>query len=151
MWLFNFPHTTCWRKWSFLHYIIFLPLLKIDWCVWVHFQTRYSFPLIHISGLTMQETWETWVNPWVGKILWSKKWQPAPVFVPGQFHGQRSLADYSPWGCKESDMIEQLNNNKYLILEGILENASKGVKNEADKGRLKGKGAGVFIHPSYQY
>ena len=99
----------------------------------------------------MQETWETWVNPWVGKILWSKKWQPAPVFVPGQFHGQRSLADYSPWGCKESDMIEQLNNNKYLILEGILENASKGVKNEADKGRLKGKGAGVFIHPSYQY
>ena len=48
-------------------------------------------------------------------------------------------------------MIEQRNNNKYLILKGILENASKGVKNEADKGRLKGKGAGVFIHPSYQY
>ena len=48
-------------------------------------------------------------------------------------------------------MTDQLNNNKNLILEGILENASKGVKNEADKGRLKGKGAGVFIHPSYQY
>ena len=50
--------------------------------------------------------------------------------------------DYSPWGCKESDMIEQLNNNKNLILEGILENSSKGVKNEADRGRLKGKGLG---------
>ena len=29
-----------------------------------------------------------------------------PVFLPGEFHGQRSLADYSPWGCKDSDMTE---------------------------------------------
>ena len=41
--------------------------------------------------------------PWVRKILWSRKWQPNPVFLPGKFHGQRSMADYSPWGCKESD------------------------------------------------
>ena len=33
-------------------------------------------------------------NSWVGKILWSKKWQPVPVFLPGKFHGQRSLAGY---------------------------------------------------------
>ena len=31
-----------------------------------------------------------------------------PVFLPGEFHGQRSLASYSPWGCKELDMTEQL-------------------------------------------
>ena len=31
-----------------------------------------------------------------------------PVFLPGEFHGQRSLASYSLWGCKESDMTEQL-------------------------------------------
>ena len=31
---------------------------------------------------------------------------PAPVFLPGKSHGQRSLAGYSPWGCKESDMTE---------------------------------------------
>jgi len=31
-----------------------------------------------------------------------------PVFLPGEFHGQRSLAGYSPWGPKESDMTEQL-------------------------------------------
>ena len=43
---------------------------------------------------------------WVGKILWSKKWQPIPVFLPGQFHGQKSLEGYSPWGHKESDTIE---------------------------------------------
>ena len=39
-------------------------------------------------------------NPWVKKITWSRKWQPAPVFLPGKFHGQRSLAGYSPWGCR---------------------------------------------------
>ena len=35
-----------------------------------------------------------------------KKWQPAPVFLPGAYHGQRSLMGYSPWGHKESDMTE---------------------------------------------
>jgi len=34
------------------------------------------------------------------------EWQPAPVFLPGEFHGQRILAGYSPWGLKESIMIE---------------------------------------------
>ena len=32
---------------------------------------------------------------WVGKIPWSRKWQPTPIFFPGKFHGRRSLADYS--------------------------------------------------------
>ena len=37
-----------------------------------------------------------------------KNWQPTPVFLPTEFYGQRSLAGYRPWGCKESDMTEQL-------------------------------------------
>ena len=41
-------------------------------------------------------------DPWVGKIPWSRNWQPTPVFLPGKFHGQRSLVGYSPWGCGES-------------------------------------------------
>ena len=45
-------------------------------------------------------------DPWVGKIPWSRKWQPTPVVLPGKFHGQRSLASYSPWGHKESDTTE---------------------------------------------
>ena len=45
-------------------------------------------------------------DPWVGKRLWSRKWQPTPDFLPGKSHGQRSLGGYSPWGCKESDMTE---------------------------------------------
>ena len=47
-------------------------------------------------------------NPWVGKIPWSRKWQPTPVCLPGESHGQRSLVGYSSWGCKESDTTEQL-------------------------------------------
>ena len=39
-------------------------------------------------------------DPWVGKIPWSRKWQPTPVFVPGESHGQRSLAGYGPQDCK---------------------------------------------------
>ena len=35
-----------------------------------------------------------------------RKWQPTPVFLPGESHGQRSLVGYSPWGCKEVDMTE---------------------------------------------
>jgi len=45
-------------------------------------------------------------DPWVGKISWRRKWQPTIVFLTGKFHGQMSLAGYSPWGCKESDMTE---------------------------------------------
>ena len=44
----------------------------------------------------------------MGKIPWRRKWQSTPVFLPGKSHGQRSLAGYSPWGCKELDMTEQL-------------------------------------------
>ena len=47
-------------------------------------------------------------NPWVRKIPWRRKWQPAPVFLPEEFHGQRNLVGYSPWGLRESDMPEKL-------------------------------------------
>ena len=42
-----------------------------------------------------QETWLSELNPWAGKILWRRKWQLAPVFLPGEFQGQRILAGYS--------------------------------------------------------
>ena len=45
-------------------------------------------------------------DPWVRKITWRRKWQPTPVFLPGESHGQRNLADYGPWGLKEPDMTE---------------------------------------------
>ena len=47
-------------------------------------------------------------NSKVGKFLWRREWQSTPVFLPGEFHGQKSLAGYSPWGGKESDTTERL-------------------------------------------
>ena len=44
----------------------------------------------------------------IRKIPWRRAWQPTPVFLPGESHGQRSLAGCSPWGHKESDTTEQL-------------------------------------------
>ena len=44
--------------------------------------------------------------PWVRKIPQRWAWQPTPVFLPGESHGEWSLAGYSPWGLKESDTIE---------------------------------------------
>ena len=54
-------------------------------------------------------------DPWIGKIPWRRKWKPTPVFLPGESHGQRSLAGYSPWGCKESDKTEPLTQHIHLL------------------------------------
>ena len=45
-------------------------------------------------------------DPWVGEIPRRRAWQPTPVFLPRESHGQRGLANYSPWGCRESDRTE---------------------------------------------
>ena len=47
-------------------------------------------------------------NPWGGKIVWRKKRQPTPVFLPGQFHGQRSPVGYCLWDHKESGTAEHM-------------------------------------------
>ena len=51
-------------------------------------------------------------DSWIGKIPWRRAWQPTPVFLPGESHGHRSLAGYSPWGSKESDLTEATNHGK---------------------------------------
>ena len=47
-------------------------------------------------------------SPWVGKVPWRRKWQPTPVFLPGESRGQRNLVGYSLWSCKALDTSEQL-------------------------------------------
>ena len=56
--------------------------------------------------------------PWVGKIPWSRKWQPTPVFLAGKFHGQRSMLGYHTWGCKESDITKQLSTHTHTFIKG---------------------------------
>ena len=45
-------------------------------------------------------------DSWIQKNPWRRAWQPTPVFLPGESHGQRNQAGYSPWGHKESDTTE---------------------------------------------
>ena len=45
-------------------------------------------------------------DPWAGKIPWRRAWQPTPVFLPEEPHGQRSLVGHGPWGHKELDTTE---------------------------------------------
>ena len=58
----------------------------------------WGFPsgLVEKNPLAMQEIHETRFDPWVGKILWSRAWQPTPVFLPGESHSQKSVVGYSP-------------------------------------------------------
>ena len=46
------------------------------------------------------------LDPWVGKILWRRAWQPTPVFLSGESHGQKGLAGCHPWDYKESDTTQ---------------------------------------------
>ena len=59
---------------------------------------------------------ETWFDPWIRKTTWRREWQPTPVFLPEESHGQRTLVDYSSWGHKELDTTEQLSTHALQIV-----------------------------------
>ena len=76
-------------------------------------------------------------DPLVGKIPWRRAWQSTPLFLPRESHGQRSLADYSPWGRKVLDMTESTQHSDelfsgragstaHLSLSPLLENMDDG-------------------------
>ena len=58
-------------------------------------------------------------SPWVRKIPCRRQWQPTPVLLPGEFHGQGSLVGYSPWGHKESDTTERLSTHTHTYLKDV--------------------------------
>ena len=64
---------------------------------------------------------ETQVRSLGQKILWRRKCLPTSVFLPVEFHGQRSLAGYSLWGCKELDTTELLTHTRPIPLERRIE------------------------------
>ena len=77
---------------------------------------QFSFHSTIIWGFrhdsdSKESTWnagDPGINPWVKKIPWRREWQPTAVFLPGEFHGQRSLVGCNPLGHKESDTTEWL-------------------------------------------
>ena len=58
-------------------------------------------------------------DPYVGKIPWRRVWQPTPVSLTGQSHGQRSLVGYSLRGHKESDTTEQMSTHTQLYMHSL--------------------------------
>ena len=82
--------------------------------MYIHYVTLLNIFCVNRASLVAQrlnfclQCGRPGFDPWVGKIPWRRKWQPTPVFLPGESHERRSLVGYSPWGCKESDMTERL-------------------------------------------
>ena len=83
-----------------------LQRVRHDWATNTTTTTKTSLMGQMVKNLPVRQ--ETWFNPWVRKIPWRREWQSIPEFLPGEFHGQKSLVGYNPWGHKESDMTEQL-------------------------------------------
>ena len=86
---------------------------------------------------TVQETWVLFL---VGKIPWRRDWLPPAVFLTGEFHGQKGLAGYSPWGWKEVDTTEQLIRSVPFFIYYVIMRQSKGKSNVCIASRItKGK------------
>ena len=66
------------------------------------------------GGRRLPWAWQSRFDSWIRKIPWRRECLPTPVSFPGESHGQRSLAGYSPWGRKESDTTERQSTEQQL-------------------------------------
>ena len=82
--------------------LILIILFSLFWMPWHSLQRLTDQQYLQI----LQEIFR--FHPWIRTIPWRKKWLPSPVFLPGEFDGQKSLVGCSPWGRKELDMTEWL-------------------------------------------
>ena len=81
---------------------------KSGWHPTLHSYHIFDFPGGLDSKVSCLQCRRPGFDPWVGKILWRRKWQPTPVLLPGKSHGQRNVVGYCPRGRKELDMTERL-------------------------------------------
>ena len=86
-------------------------------------------------------------DPWVGKIPWRRKWQPTPVFLPEESHGQKSLVVYSPWGCKEtrlSDWVhmrrEKEARRERVVISLVVQRLRPALPMQGGQGLISGQG-----------
>ena len=70
--------------------------------MWVNVQKGVGFPGGSVGKESACDTGDPGSIPGSGR----REWQPTPVFLPGESHGQNSLVGYSPRGCKESETTE---------------------------------------------
>ena len=97
----TFLSSECWGYQHSVHRCPLCSLVEQPHCF------KYHPVIIHLHTVHLQ--WRRHeFNPWVGKIPWRREWQPTPVFLPEESHGQRSLPGYSSWGHLKLDMTKQL-------------------------------------------
>ena len=110
------------------HLIFCRPLLLLPSSIR---KVNHLFTVVFRPLPTMPTMWGPGFNPWVGKIPWRRKWQPTPVFLPGEFHGWWNLVGYSPWGRKELDTTERLHFHSHFrpLQSFIYENVTRENKN----------------------
>ena len=87
-------------------------------CRWIRISFLYYYWTIYVcfpggsavknltANACQDRRWE--FEPWVRKIPWRRAWQPTPVFLCGESHGQRNMEGYNPWGCIESEKPQWL-------------------------------------------
>ena len=96
----------------FLYYPVDTHFLSIIWSavkflklILMHFSYIYGLPRWLSGKETACQCRRCRFDPWVRKIPWKWKWLPTPVFLPGEFHGQRSLVGYSPWVARSRTQL----------------------------------------------
>ena len=89
--------------------LLFAHLLYVFLIPSLHWLPHYLTFQIHIWAASRLLSYNSHTSLCAVRVItWRRKWQTTPVFLPGEFHGQRNLAGYSRWGCKELDTTEWL-------------------------------------------
>ena len=155
------PHLPKLFNTFYMCYLIF------SYCYYLLFGFPGSSVVTSVCQQCGRPWFDPWFDPWVGEIPWRRKWQPTPVFLPGESHGQRTLVGYSPQGCKELDTTERLHfthcyltilwicfflassyspyflafvlTYKYFVKHMAVENENSG-RSRSESGRVRGKG-----------
>ena len=100
-------------------------LLIIHMTIWMNYQRmKLGFPggaVVKNLPANAGDAGDSGFCSWVGKIPWRRKWQSTPAFMPGKFHGQRSLVGYSPWSHRRGGhnlaTKQQQINNQHVTFE----------------------------------
>jgi len=103
--LYHLSHRGSPASRKFLQDSVSLFPLNFSDIIWKHcsvvllLKTRFVAPLVFVysDDQASDRSARPWFDPWDGKILWRRKWQPTPLLLPRKFHGWRSLVGYRPW------------------------------------------------------
>ena len=124
LFLGSWSHLKIWRLGPHFQESTYIKVVSITYIhIYIYLTYIFIYIYLHVNIYIFTHVCYTWTSlvaqlvvclqcgrarfdPWVRKIPWRRKWQPTPVFLPGESRGQRSLVGYSPWGHKESDTTE---------------------------------------------